>query len=146
MVVVGGGGLKKYGLKGGIKRKHIVFKGGVTKKSLKFCSDDICNYANSPPEYQKLAFLIFRNFRFFPRRHVSGLPTVSLGESDKLTDFSLFIFFPFICSWGGGVISINLGHKGGGDQKNEKKTSYEEGGHHILQELPVESHQPPLHH
>ena len=116
-VVVVGGGLKKYGLKGGIKRKHIVFKGGVTKKSLKFCSDDICNYANSPPEYQKLAFPIFRNFRFFPRRHVSGLPTVSLGESDKLTDFSLFIFFPFICSWGGGVISINLGHKGGGGPK-----------------------------
>ena len=47
-----------------------------------------------------------------------------------------------------GVISINLGHKGGGGggEKKMKKTSYEEGGHHILQELPVEFHQPPLHH
>ena len=122
-----GGGLKKYGLKGGIKKKHIVFKGGVTKKSLKFCSDDICHYANSPPECQNLAFLNphIQKFQIFPRKHASGLPRVSLGESDKLTDLSfpsLFIFFSFSSFFfffgGGGVISINLDHKRGGGPKN----------------------------
>ena len=98
----------------------------------------------SAPDIQK--------FQIFPRKHASGLPIVSLGESDKLTDFSFllslfplsFFFFQFFSLGGGGVISINLGHKGGG-LKNEKN-SYEEGGHYVLQELPVESHQPPLHH
>ena len=104
-----------------------MFKGGVTKKSLKFCSDDICNYANSPPEYQKLAFLIFRNFRFFPRRHVSGLPTVSLGESDKLTDFSLFIFFLLYVLGGGGSSPLIWVTKGGGTKKMKKKLLMKRG-------------------
>lgn len=49
---------------------------------------------------------------------------------------SLFFFF-----FGGGIISINLGLKG---EPPPKKNSCEEEGHHILQELPVKSHQPPF--
>ena len=142
--------MKKYCLKGGIKRKHIGFKGGVTKNSLKFCGDDICNYANSPPECQKLAFLTFTNLRFSQR----SLPPDSLAyHQEKVTNsqifrfsflFRLFIFsFVFFSWWWGSSPLIWVTRKGG--QKNEKK-SYEEGGHHILKELPVESHQPPLHH
>ena len=49
--------------------------------------------------------------------------------------FSFYLFF-----FGGGVISIILGYKGGGAPE---KISDEERGHHILQELPFKSHQPP---
>ena len=51
---------------------------------------------------------------------------------------SLFLFF-----FGGGIISINLGLKGE-PPPPQKKNSCEEEGHHILQELPVKSHQPPF--
>ena len=52
---------------------------------------------------------------------------------------SLFLFPFFFFFFGGGVISINLGLKG-----EPPKNSCEEKGHHILQELPVKSHQPPF--
>ena len=56
-----GGGHEKIWLKGGGSKENILsFKVELPKKSLKFCSDDICNYAKC----QKLAFLTFRNFRF----------------------------------------------------------------------------------
>ena len=95
--------MKKYGLKGGIKRKHIVFKGGVTKKSLTFCTDDICNYANSPPECQKLAFLIFRNFRFSQ----GGMPPDSLTfHWEKVKNSPIFLslsfFLLYVLGGGGG--------------------------------------------
>ena len=98
----------------------------------------------SAPDIQK--------FQIFPRKHASGLPIVSLGESDKLTDFSFFFlcslslsfFFPmFFFGGGGGSFPLIWVTRGRG-QKNEKN-SYEEEGHYVLQELPVESHQPPLH-
>ena len=59
-ISAGGARMKKYGLKGGSKENILGFKGESPKKSLKFCSDDICNYAKC----QKLAFLTFRNFKF----------------------------------------------------------------------------------
>ena len=52
--------------------------------------------------------------------------------------FFSFLFFFFF--GGGGVISIILGYKGRGAPE---KISDEERGHHILQELPFKSHQPP---
>ena len=50
---VGGGG-KKYGLKGVVKRKKIGFK--TEGSSFKFCSDVICNNANSLTECQNQDF------------------------------------------------------------------------------------------
>lgn len=50
---------------------------------------------------------------------------------------SFFSVFPFFGR--GRVISTNLGYKGGCPQS----ISYEERGHHILQELPAESQIPP---
>ena len=56
MAIRGGGQKNIVGLKRG---------GGAPKNSLKFCSDDICNNVNSPPECQKLAFVTFRKFKFY---------------------------------------------------------------------------------
>ena len=54
--------MKKFGFKGkGGQRKG---GGGVNKKSCKFCSEGICNDANSLPECQKPAFLTFSKFEF----------------------------------------------------------------------------------
>ena len=59
------GGMKKNGFKGGRESGNIGFKGGGSPiKFPKFCSDGICNNANSLPESQKPAFLTFRKFRF----------------------------------------------------------------------------------
>ena len=52
-----------------------------------------------------------------------------------------FLFFFSFGGGGGGVNSIILGYKGGGGAPD--KISDEERGHHILQELPFKSHQPP---
>ena len=49
-------------------------------------------------------------------------------------------FFSFFGSRGGGI-SINLGYKGGGGAPEKILAKY--GGHQVLQELPVKSHQPP---
>ena len=54
--------------------------------------------------------------------------------------FVFFLSFFFFFFGGGGVISIILGYKGGGAPE---KISDAERGHHILQELPFKSHQPP---
>ena len=59
----------------------------------------------------KISVPDIQKFQIFPRKHASGLPSVSLGESDKLTDFSFFSL------------------EGGGGGKKNKKNSYEEGGH-----------------
>ena len=59
----GGGHEKNYGFKGGSKEKGLGLKGGGSlKNSFKFCSDSICNNANSLPECQKTAVLTFRKF------------------------------------------------------------------------------------
>ena len=50
--------------------------------------------------------------------------------------FSFFFFFFF---WGGGSSQLIWDSRG-----SSPKNSCEEEGHHILQELPVESHQPPF--
>ena len=60
----GGGHEKNMALKGGGQKNIVGLKGGLPKNSLKFCSDDICNNVNSPPECQKPAFLTFRKFKF----------------------------------------------------------------------------------
>lgn len=52
---------------------------------------------------------------------------------------ALFISFFFFFFFWGGVISINLGDKEGPLKKFLRKS----GGHHILQELLVKSHQLP---
>ena len=52
----------------------------------------------------------------------------------------LLLFFFFLGGGGEGVISINLGDKEGPLKKFLRKR----GGHHILQELLVKSHQLPL--
>ena len=51
-------------LKGGSKEKVLGLRGGggSLRNSFKFCSDSICNNANSLPECQKTAFLTFRKF------------------------------------------------------------------------------------
>ena len=68
--------------------------------------------------------------------HVSFFPNSSA--------FLSALFFPFPSSFffgkGGGVISINLGDTEGPLKKFLRKR----GGHHILQELIVKSHQFPL--
>ena len=67
--------------------------------------------------------------------------SVSFFPSCSFSSFSLSLSFSFFF-WGG-IISINLGLKGS-PPPPQKKNSCEEEGHHILQELPVKSHQPPF--
>ena len=60
------------------------------------------------------------------------------AKNNKLSR-TFFIFFPFFFGVGG---HLNLfGIQGGGGLL--PKISYEEGGHHILQELPFKSPRPP---
>ena len=68
----------------------------------------------------KISVPDIQKFQISPRKHASGLPSVSLGESDKLTDFSFF-------SLEGGSLPLVWVTRGGG--KKNKKNSYEEGGH-----------------
>ena len=46
----------------------MALKGG--SKEFKFCSDGICNNANSQPECQKPAFLTFKKVLIVPGKHV----------------------------------------------------------------------------
>ena len=72
------GSAKKYGFKGGVRRKILGLKwGGVTKKkTFKFCSDGICNNGNSLPDCQiKSASLTFRKFSLLLGKHDPGPPT-----------------------------------------------------------------------
>ena len=70
--------------------------------------------------------------------HVSFFPNSSAFLSALFLSFSFFFFF--FGNGGGGVISINLGDTEGPLKKFLRKR----GGHHILQELIVKSHQFPL--
>ena len=80
-VDVDGGVRKKYGFKGGVRRKILGLKwggggGGREKKTFKFCSDGICNNGNSLPDCQiKSASLTFRKFSLLLGKHDPGPPT-----------------------------------------------------------------------
>ena len=157
--------MKKMALKWGSKEKIVFIKGGSPKISFKFCSDGICKKAKSLPECQKPAFLTFRGSSNFPGEECRRIPYFIKGQkailpskmqksikayqiecfirkkiTNSVESFSVSLSFLFWGERGAGVISINFGYKEG---PPPPKNSYKErgGGHHILQELPVKSHQ-----
>ena len=64
---------------------------------------------------------------------------VSLGK--KITNSVSHFSFSFLLFFGGGVVSQLIWDTGRGGRG--QNSTFEEGGHHILQELSVESHQLP---
>ena len=56
----------------------MTLKGEGGSKEFKFCSDGICNNANSQPECQKPAFLTFKKVLIVPRKHALGPPTLCI--------------------------------------------------------------------
>ena len=143
--------------KGEIKRKNGGLKRGSPQKNLfKFCSAGICNNANNLPECQKAAFLTFRKFifsggsmpldpplyyatrrEFYPTNMQKSIKHTKWKVS-KQTQWAIFHFF-----LGGRGGHLNLFAIQGGGGGLLPKISYEEGGHHILQELPFKSPRPP---
>ena len=94
------------------------------------------------PKVPGPATLLCHKRKFYPTKMQKSIKHTKWKVSkQKITNsvghFSFFSLF----SLGWGVISIYLGYKGGGGLL--PKISYEEGGHHILQELPFKSPRPP---
>ena len=125
------------------------FKGRSPKKTFKFCSDSICCNANSLREWQNwhsessislgkhapgpLASLCTKR-QFYPTKMQKSIKehtrsNFPLRKKKWQTQVVIFhVFFLFMLGWGwGGIISINLGYKGGLPLP-PKKISYEEGG------------------
>ena len=147
---------KNMAFKGEIKRKNGGLKRGSPQKNLfKFCSAGICNNANNLPECQKAAFLTFRKFifsggsmpldpplyyatrrEFYPTNMQKSIKHTKWKVS-KQTQWAIFHFF---LGGRGGHLNLFAIQGGGGLLP---KISYEEGGHHILQELPFKSPRPP---
>ena len=65
-----------FGVGGWGRHKKMALKGG--SKEFKFCSDGICNNANSQPECQKTAFLTFKKVQIVSGKHTLGPPTLCI--------------------------------------------------------------------